>query len=313
MNSPALRFPSGAPRLSPGCCPACGNASLESAGIIPYPLTLAKWGIDPRRCREVLHWEPEEYKFAVERCRRCGTWSVPQGNPELVQHIETCAEFYQHHDREYFRNAQPPMDESLARTIVRSRPEELDAWHRHFQQAYTMVRKILSRRGGRQRFLDLGSSYGSVARFLELAIPELEVWACELNPISRLRTSERYPDLRLLGARIENISTETPFDIVYCSNVVEHVWELDGFLRSLRRILAPEGMALLLTPDGECAEIGRQGLGWWGFIVPHHCQLLTRRGLMIALERNGFDVDSSGVDIEQEFWMLAGRSAMEGI
>jgi len=256
----------------------------------------------------LLHWDPADYNFDVQWCSSCGTWSVPQWSPELAQQIETCAEFYRVHDREYFLKAQPIMDQEQVQQILQAPVGSLDAWKQRFTRAHKAISRLLPQVPQPTRFLDLGASYGSVARFLELAMPQLEVWACELNPISRMRLSERYPDLRLLGARIENLAPDMKFDLVYCSHVVEHIWELDPFLQSLSRILSPNGAALFLTPDGECPQLPKEGLAWWGFIVPHHCQIFTRRGLTAALERNGFVLQDTGSELDQEFWALAKRT-----
>lgn len=313
MSQAPLRFSADVSRPHAGSCPACHARALEYVGTLPYVTTLRKWGLDPERCRSLLHWDPADYSFDLQWCSDCGTWSVPQWSPELAQQIETCAEFYRVHDREYFLGAQPIMDLEKVQSILRAPPGTLDSWNQRFVGVHDAVSRLLSQLPQAKRFLDLGASYGSVARFLEISMPQLEVWACELNPISRMRLSERYPDLRLLGARIENFAPEMKFDLVYCSNVIEHIWELDSFLAGLARILSPNGVALILTPDGECPQLLKEGLEWWGFIVPHHCQIFTRKGLTTALERTGFSVSSMGSESEQEFGVLAKASVGSGL
>lgn len=78
------------------------------------------------------------------------------------------------------------------------------------------------------------------------------------------------------------------FDLVYSSEVVEHVADPAGFIRLLADHLSPDGMLVLTTPNAdfvspERAALENLGLAWPGI---HHA-LYTADGLAAALRRAG--------------------------
>jgi SAM-dependent methyltransferase len=59
-------------------------------------------------------------------------------------------------------------------------------------------------------------------------------------------------DLRACrGERLDRTAVDEPFDVVYSENVIEHIApaDLDAHLRSIRRVLAPRGILILLAPN----------------------------------------------------------------
>ncbi|WP_353861993.1 class I SAM-dependent methyltransferase [Azospirillum formosense] len=100
----------------------------------------------------------------------------------------------------------------------------------------------------------------------------------------------------LLGLDIASIYLRTPadagddpFDLVLCSEVVEHVFEPLEFLAILRGVLAPGGTLLLTTPNA--GAIGPDTPA--GVMLPllspgYHATLYSREGFEILLRRAGF-------------------------
>lgn len=100
----------------------------------------------------------------------------------------------------------------------------------------------------------------------------------------------------LLGLDISSLYLRTPadagpepFDLVLCSEVVEHIFEPLGFLSILRGVLAPGGTLLLTTPNA--GEIKPETSA--GILVPllspgYHVTLYSRDGFEALLRRAGF-------------------------
>ena len=99
-----------------------------------------------------------------------------------------------------------------------------------------------------------------------------------------------------LGLDIASIYLNTPadagaepFDLVLCSEVVEHVFDPLGFLSILRGVLAPGATLLLTTPNaGAIAHETPAGV-----LVPllspgYHATLYSREGFETLLRRAGF-------------------------
>ncbi|MBK3733626.1 methyltransferase domain-containing protein [Azospirillum brasilense] len=100
----------------------------------------------------------------------------------------------------------------------------------------------------------------------------------------------------LLGLDISSTYLRTPadagpdpFDLVLCSEVVEHIFEPLGFLTILRGVLAPGGTLLLTTPNAGAIAPDTAA----GILVPllspgYHVTLYSREGFEALLRRAGF-------------------------
>jgi hypothetical protein len=87
---------------------------------------------------------------------------------------------------------------------------------------------------------------------------------------------------------MEDFPQGSLFDVVTSSHVIEHVFEPDAFLRSVRTNLRDGGMLWLATPNVE--SIGHRAFGscWRGLEPPRHIQVFNQRALERLLTEAGF-------------------------
>lgn len=135
--------------------------------------------------------------------------------------------------------------------------------------------------------IDVGSGVPFAADF---ARRQLKLDAVCIDPSRYARQGGEW-----LGVPVENAllgggssADGQSFDIVYSSEVVEHVSDPAGFLQVLTDHLAPDGVLVLTTPNAdfvspETAALDNLGLVWPGI---HHA-LYTAEGLKAAIERAG--------------------------
>lgn len=65
------------------------------------------------------------------------------------------------------------------------------------------------------------------------------------------------PNLSFLLANVTDLPfSDASFDVVFSSNVIEHVAEYDRFLQEVRRVLSPGGLFLMATPPVQRDDIG---------------------------------------------------------
>lgn len=137
------------------------------------------------------------------------------------------------------------------------------AWYDHGPCRYHLARRrryvesVLRHRlgagGQAQRLLDLGCGDGANTRWLVEFASEID--ACDYN-LLRLRRCQR-----LLGARarlslcdVHHLPWgDARFDVVFFNHVLEHIRDDVGALRSVRRVLRPEGLVILGVPNAGCA------------------------------------------------------------
>lgn len=79
-------------------------------------------------------------------------------------------------------------------------------------------------------------------------------------------------------------------DVVVMADVIEHLFDPRASLREIRRILAPGGRLLLLTPDIGSLLARLAGPRWWGLLDDHY-YYFSRQTLRQLLEQEGFTVE----------------------
>lgn len=165
-------------------------------------------------------------------------------------------------------------------------PAELDTPLRAEREAF--LRRHLE---AGDRWLDLGcgeGDFGAVA-----ADAGARVVAADVAERALARARGRHPDLRL-----ELVAPHGPlpwddgaFDVVWASEVLEHVADTARWLSEVRRVLAPAGRLLVTTPDHRLLRRLRLAVhGFESHFDPlgDHLRFYTRRSLGSLLEGFGF-------------------------
>ena len=93
------------------------------------------------------------------------------------------------------------------------------------------------------------------------------------------------------------------FDVIYCSNLIEHVPDPFRFLTACSAILNPGGMIYGITPDHLSLDRYVFKRYWAGYHYPRHTFLFNHDNIVHILERAGFEkVDVRG---SYGFWYLS--------
>lgn len=112
-----------------------------------------------------------------------------------------------------------------------------------------VVREVRQRCGKRRtlKILDVGAGDGALIRKLQAIFPDAIFEACDYH----------LHYFRVEGVKIRQVDLNKEtlpygdgmFDVVVCSEVVEHVENYRCVLREIHRVLAPGGIAVLTTPN----------------------------------------------------------------
>lgn len=147
------------------------------------------------------------------------------------------------------------------------------------------------------RFLDVGASGGFMVETARRA--GFAAVGLDLDPVSIEYAKRHYSAAEFHHGTIEGFVARKPepFDLVHCSEVIEHVTDANGFLGALTRVIKPNGMLYLTTPDLGHWRRPRDVTRWDAFAPPSHClyfraenlaSLLTRHGLQIIKRRRSW-------------------------
>jgi 2-polyprenyl-3-methyl-5-hydroxy-6-metoxy-1,4-benzoquinol methylase len=132
-----------------------------------------------------------------------------------------------------------------------------------------------------RRFLDVGCNIGcavEAARWNGFTATGIE-----LNSEAVKIARQNFPNNQFLQSTIDELTATQTFDIVYCTEVVEHVPDTSKFIESLARALVPGGILFLSTPDAGHFSVRRHLFTWEAVKPPEHLTLFTKAGLRHAL------------------------------
>lgn len=139
------------------------------------------------------------------------------------------------------------------------------------------------------RALDLGCGDGAFTGVLVEA--GAEVVGADVAQAALERARARHPDVehRLLEIDGPLPFRDCQFDLVWASEVIEHVADTARWLSEVRRVLVPDGRLLLTTPSHGRLRLAVAGVERFSEPLGDHLHLYTRRSLRTLLEEFGFD------------------------
>jgi ubiquinone/menaquinone biosynthesis C-methylase UbiE len=138
------------------------------------------------------------------------------------------------------------------------------------------------------RALDLGCGAGDFTAVMAEAgagAVGVEIAAAAVDR-ARLRHSEL--DFRLAPLDRPLPLEDSSFDLVWCSEVIEHVADTAPWLSEVRRVLEPGGRLLVTTPSHGRLRVALAGVERFSEPLGDHLHLYTQRSLAELLREFGF-------------------------
>jgi SAM-dependent methyltransferase len=139
------------------------------------------------------------------------------------------------------------------------------------------------------RALDLGSGTGVFTA--ELAGAGVQAVGAEVAQAAVDRARSTYPDLGFCLVPIDGPLPfeDASFDLVWASEVIEHVADTGPWLSEVRRVLAPGGRLLITTPSHGRLRLALGGIEPYSEPLGDHLHLYSRVSLRGLLQEFGFD------------------------
>jgi ubiquinone/menaquinone biosynthesis C-methylase UbiE len=138
------------------------------------------------------------------------------------------------------------------------------------------------------RALDLGCGDGRFTA--ELAAAGARALGADVAEAALERARSRYPELefQLVGIDSPLPFADGAFDVVWASEVIEHVGDTARWLSEVRRVLVPRGRLLLTTPSHGRLRVLAGGIERFSPPLGDHLHLYTRASLRRLLDEFGF-------------------------
>ena len=186
------------------------------------------------------------------------------------------------------RTAPPPYDDELDAAIYQVSDEEEfmgreAEWRAFF--APMLAAALRHRPGG--RLLDLGCGVGLSVRLADEA--GYEGWGVEINrqraACARDRVGVRVVNSDLAAAAFP----DAHFSVVLLSHVLEHLSSPRAVFDEMRRVLAPDGVAVIDVPNMAGLLVPLLGDRWTGWMPDMHVWQFTPATLRTALRQIGWE------------------------
>jgi ubiquinone/menaquinone biosynthesis C-methylase UbiE len=154
------------------------------------------------------------------------------------------------------------------------------------------------------KVLDYGAGTGLHVGLWEILFPEAELWFCDISPVAKQKFGEKHPrhaDRYLIIGEDSGGLRDESFDVVTSIEVMEHVDDLNAYLRDIHRLLKPGGTFIWTTPCGNRFSIEHvfslltgkiertpEGYRRWKWEDPTHVRRLKSAEADARLRENGF-------------------------
>ena len=201
--------------------------------------------------------------FCLHQCPDCGlVYLDPMPSSQELSELYTDA--YSGTTKGYFKKA----DKKLRRA------------RRHV--------KTLRKKTSGDRFLDIGCNGG----FTVEAARENGFLAhgLELDGISLDYARSHFPNNNYFHGTIQDYETVELFDVVYCSEVIEHVDDANAFLSATAKLMKVGALLYLTTPDISHWRRPRDIKQWDAFCPPAHCLFFNTSNLTRLLHTHKLKV-----------------------
>ncbi len=189
-------------------------------------------------------------------------------------------------------------------------------WHtpvQSYSNSYITPRiKEILQRLQAKRVADLGTGNGAMCG--ELAALGLEMVGIEYDKAGVELAKQSYPHIHFYNFGVQDdpaalLATESPFDVVISTEVIEHLFSPHLLPIYAKQILKPGGHLVVTTPyHGYVKNLALAILGKWDRHLTAlwhggHIKFWSRNTLTTLLEQNGFVVEEfSGVGRLPYLW-----------
>ena len=218
---------------------------------------------DERRLIGEILASDESLAFgAIVRCQNCGFATV-----EACPTPEALGRFYS----AYYASASygTKRDKKIRRAAKR---------------VGRLSRKIKT---GSKRFLDVGSNLGYACEGARLK--GFAATGIEIDGDAVAKAAAGFPDNHYLQTTVEDFASGgAVFDLVYCSEVIEHVEDVRGFAKALMTLVAPGGLLFLTTPADGHRATPKPLVSWVQVKPPEHLHWFARSHLLTLFDQPGY-------------------------
>lgn len=199
-------------------------------------------------------------------------------------------------------------------------PETLDTIYSRYRttDTYEKKREKKLRRSRRRiarlrnyvtgsRFLDVGCSVGyTVAAALDMG---LDAYGIDIDPATIATAQQSFGSDRFAATTVSEFAERGEgFDILYTAETIEHTLDPHGFMAACSKLLNPQGLLYLTTPDAGHLRVPKNFTEWNEVQPPIHIFHLTKTALTLMLSQHGLTLVKFQLNIKPGIRLLARKA-----
>jgi SAM-dependent methyltransferase len=232
-------------------CPACGKSAWKSSGQVKDYSVSGEW-------------------FELKSCTVCGLkMTFPQPDEQHIGRYYASTEYVSHSDTKT--------------GLINKLYHKARSWM--LGRKLTWVQSASGLKQG--SLLDVGAGTGHFAHHMQT-----HGWTVKaLEPDDKAREVAA----KKLGLAVEPLTallTQPPgsFDVITLWHVLEHVHDLNGYLKLFGNILKEDGTLIIAVPNHQSLDAKKYGAKWAAFDVPRHLWHFSPLSMKLLFEKNGFSI-----------------------
>jgi 2-polyprenyl-3-methyl-5-hydroxy-6-metoxy-1,4-benzoquinol methylase len=153
------------------------------------------------------------------------------------------------------------------------------------RQKRKLICKITGRKNG--TLLDVGSGTGSFVN--EMKQNDWNVTGLEPDEDAR-KVAKESLDCELKTIEELFYLPENAFDVITLWHVLEHVHDLQGYLRQLKKLLKQDGLLFIAVPNYTSFDASVYKEYWAAYDVPRHLYHFSPLSMKLLIDKNGMKV-----------------------
>ena len=157
---------------------------------------------------------------------------------------------------------------------------------------YERIKRINDKISARGRMLDVGCALGdSLVEAKKLGWKDL--YGIEVSEYAYKKAISR--GLKVKKGTLKNVKfPDNYFDIVTLQDVIEHVNDTKEEVKEIYRILKPEGLVFIVTPDVDGFWAKLLGKYWYHYKKGEHIMYFSQKTLKVLLKNAGYKKIETG-------------------
>ncbi len=212
-------------------CPACKSQSWRKAGQAKDYSVSGEW-------------------FELRECNTCGLrMTYPHPDESEIGRYYASLEYISHSDTR----------KGLTNKLY------------HAARQYMLSKKFnwVCQASGRNQgtLLDVGAGTGHFAHYMQAH--GWNVVALEPDSSARKVALDKL-EMKIEPLEILAIQQPHSYDVITLWHVMEHVYDLNGYMDHFRTILKPDGVLMIAVPNYTSFDASRYGAQWAAYDVPRH-------------------------------------------